>query len=46
MTGKKMCPRMLMDKVYHCALDDTIDVLEEITAILEETSASVTTSPS
>lgn len=24
-------PEMVMDKVYHCALDDTIDVLEELT---------------
>jgi len=24
-------PRLVMDKVYHCALDDTINILEEIT---------------
>jgi len=30
MNSERTLPHMLKDKVYHCALDDTIDLLEEI----------------
>jgi len=36
MACKSMTPTMLQDRVYHCALDDTIDVLEEINLKADE----------